>query len=651
MEELTAAGVIVATEVIKSLAKDMATFLKEKATSYYKDTTNKEMIESGWAFEDYMRKVYGEYSKSKSIIYLNEPVELSKFFIPADLRFERTIPPRGTVSLTKAGDHTISGKHVEDVLERSNKIIITGIGGLGKTMHMKHFCVDAIEEEYKIPIYIQLRWFNVRDLGDKPFEKLIYERLVDFGFKLKEEYFFESLDSDKYLFLFDGFDEVSKDKRSQISILIERFAQHYSENCFIISSRKTDDIYSWENFTIYSLCKLGYEQAAKLIWKLDFPDERKKKFIGELNDGLYEKYEEFVSVPILLSILFITYLDHATIPANLQDFYETAFFTMMSRHDNLKVGFKREFESQLSYTDFKKVFTRFCFITYFNDEYSFPEHRLVDNIELVLSVVDVKFDVQAFKRDLVDISCMLMKDGLEYAFIHRNFQEYFAAKYLSVKGEKEQSRFCADFIKDECGEIREIGKEGALEPMRDKVIDFFDVLYSINPERFEIVVLKPILNKLFRAYEECGNDLYKLAVRYFHIHYLRVYSKGTILCYIYFKTPFWEEGVNQFNPEEYNVLCHFYQDLYFDERNELNKDIMKQIGEDFKSLSGIFGRVDDVAYTHIRTEQDSFPDSAFKVVCDLLTFFTVVLRKYNDLYRKDKENSVKVGFKRKIVKF
>ena len=88
MEELTVAGALVATEVIKSLAKDMASFVKKKVLEYYTDTTNQELIDSEWAFVEYLTKTREKYNKSKSILYRTEERELSSFFEPVDLRIK-----------------------------------------------------------------------------------------------------------------------------------------------------------------------------------------------------------------------------------------------------------------------------------------------------------------------------------------------------------------------------------------------------------------------------------------------------------------------------------------------------------------------------------------------------------------------------------
>ena len=38
-----------------------------------------------------------------------------------------------------------------------------------------------------------------------------------------------------------------------------------------------------------------------------------------------------------------------------------------------------------------------------------------------------EFDESLFMDDLINAVCLLIKDGLNYKFIHRSFQEYFVA--------------------------------------------------------------------------------------------------------------------------------------------------------------------------------------------------------------------------------
>lgn len=84
--------------------------------------------------------------------------------------------------------------------------------------------------------------------------------------------------------MFDGYDEISKAKINQISICIQRFSHRYSRNSFIISSRQIDNIYGWDDYLVYSLCSLDFEDAVKLIWNLDYAVDMKKRFIDELRN-------------------------------------------------------------------------------------------------------------------------------------------------------------------------------------------------------------------------------------------------------------------------------------------------------------------------------------------------------------------------------
>ena len=610
------------SKVITKLAEDATKTIVGKARDYFVDREKKEQIDLGYAYEEYLKKVYDTYSKSKSVIYLTEARELKKFFVPADLKYEKNMPMHGRISLIKSGDYTISGNDIRDVFKKSNKNIITGIGGIGKTMHMKHFCISAIELGYKIPVFIPLRWFNDCDIGEKPLEKLIYKKLEEFGFKLDEKYFQYSLESDKYLFLFDGYDEVSKAKINQISICIQRFSHRYSENSFIISSRQIDNIYGWDDYLVYSLCPLEFKDAVKLIWNLDYAVDMKKRFIDELGNDIYWKYKSIASVPILLSIMYMTYIDNAMIPETLGDFYERAFETMMFAHDRReKVGFEREFNSGLNYTDFKDVFRAFCFRSYFNDEYSFSGVSLIDNIRKVKGVAESAFDARAYKDDLVNITCMIIKDGTGYAFIHRSFQEYFAANFVSKMLEDEQREFCLDFLKTSVSKDYFTGDSlngtSVITPYDDKVTDFFRVLHQINPKAFEYVILMPILKKIYCRYTTCKMDLVKTVASLFVLSSSGDGDEG-YNDYLSFKNDL--EMNERLTFQEFNLLCIFYGgSLKPQTSNEMREMINHNIGK-WSCIDIIYSKhgcqgSDDAAYT-------------------LLALINTVIKRYSVLNKK-----------------
>ena len=81
----------------------------------------------------------------------------------------------------------------------------------------------------------------------------------------------------------------------------------------------------------------------------------KNKFAKELKDTLYDNHESFASIPLLLTIMLMTYEDGASIPNNLTDFYNLAFYTLYQKHDASKSGYKRELKSNLSLEQFKEA--------------------------------------------------------------------------------------------------------------------------------------------------------------------------------------------------------------------------------------------------------------------------------------------------------
>ena len=263
-----------------------------------------------------------------------------------------------------------------------------------------------------------------------------------------------------------------------------------------MTSRPVDQVYGLDTYTIFELCPMKFSQVERLILKLEFDAITKKKFVNELKTGIYYKYESFASIPLTLSVLYLTYVQNATIPDSLQAFYEKAFDTLLFQHDTWKEGYERILKSKLEYHDFKKIFIQFCFLTYFEDQYSFSEYKLMERISDAIYKENQSTDVIAYKDDLVNVTCMLIRDGEEYIFLHRCFQEYFAAYYVSRMLEQRQKEFCAAFISE----------NGSL-----KIREFLKMLESIEPNRFEKVVLLPILKKIHRIYLETGRDLIKTA--------------------------------------------------------------------------------------------------------------------------------------------
>jgi hypothetical protein len=234
----------------------------------------------------------------------------------------------------------------------------------------------------------------------------------------------------KFIFIFDGFDEVSVEIRERIQEQILDLCHKHSSNIIVVSGRPDDRFDGWQEFTTYKVNPLLLDQVVTLIEKIDFDLPIKKKFVEALKKGLFRKHQSFLSSPLLATMMLLTFQHYAEIPVKVHVFYDLAFATLFSKHDALKEAFKRERYTKLSIDVFKRQLSALCIITYRDEKLSFNESELLEYIEKSNRLNDVRVDSQAFMRDLMESVCILQQDGIEISFSHRSFQEYFAAVYL-----------------------------------------------------------------------------------------------------------------------------------------------------------------------------------------------------------------------------
>lgn len=471
----------ISAEVISELAKSAANCVVKKLGKLYRDIVNKEQIDYGTAFEKYLLDAEQHIGMAKTILYGQTPHYLYSFFECMGIRNRQ---------------QTIDSSNVNNVLNIGNKIIITGTGGIGKSMLMKHFFLNTIQETHYIPVLVELRGLNEYTPENISIVEYIYNILGTFGFKLEEEYYRYSLETGCYLILFDGYDEVKNVNSQKVTQEIIDFSNMYSENHIILSSRPLDEFVGWSDFKEYSAVALSKEQALSLISKLDYDIEIKDKFYKQLDEELFDKYESFASNPLLLTIMLMTFEERVSIPDSKTDFYEQAFSALFHKHDAMKKGkYKREKLSGLGYEDFKKVFSYFCFRSFFKNQYEFTEKSALENIQKAKEKVYSygNFRESDYLEDMTKAVCMLVHEGLNYRFSHRSFQEYFAAVYATQLSDEEQCQFISSWLKAMSGRM---------------TTDFLDILCELQPDRFMKNILYNALCELYDLYEAnaCSDD-------------------------------------------------------------------------------------------------------------------------------------------------
>ncbi|MBD5093171.1 MAG: NACHT domain-containing protein [Subdoligranulum sp.] len=455
---------------IKAILEKYADPIVNGLKKISRDEWEKIKIDLDVTFTKYLKNATEKYGKIKTILYRAEPKYIYDFFECPNLKKSRT--------------EIIRGDCVNNVLDVSKFLIIQGMGGVGKSTFLKHLFIDEIKNKDLIPVFIELKDLNLTN-DEYELSDFVFQRLYDLGSTIKKEYLQYALQSGCFLFLLDGYDEIVSAKKDIFFKKLDSFCDRYSDNYFVISSRPYSEFVEFQRFSVLTLCELNKAQAMSLIGKIEFDSEIKHRFQIALDEYLYSKHQSFASNPLLLNIMLLTFDNYAEIPEKVHLFYDNAFETLYSKHDATKSGYKRELKSNLTYDSFKKIFSRFCFITYFHGKMELSYDDLIATLKKV-SVDSVNFNQEDYVFDLINSVCVIYKDGLNYRFTHRSFQEYFTAVFLRDLSDSNMQKMGISLIKKDV--------------KRADFDNVFRMLRDMANQRFEQNILLELLCEVEATY-------------------------------------------------------------------------------------------------------------------------------------------------------
>jgi len=400
-----------AVELVKQFSKPILDGLG-KLTS---DIQDRLRVTLNTCFQKYITRSYDRYSKTKTLLYRDAPVNLRTFYVRTDLKI--------------GFDTKIEESEFLSELQSNKRVVISGSAGTGKSTFCKSILLDLIEKPIGIfPIFIELRHLN-SDSNTSLFD-FILNTLTEIEPTFNKAQLENSLHLGKVLLIFDGFDELNNELRDKYEKEIRNISSRLNNILVLLSSRPDNRFNSWEEFHTYSVLPLDKEKSKSLIQKLDYDRQVKRKFLDVLDKELYEKHWSFASNPLLLTMMLLTYEQIAEIPNKIHLFYEQAFLTLFNKHDSLKSLYKRKSFSNLPLDEFKKLLSAFSITSYVDRKYYFSEDEIIKYLNNALRISGVDTSPHLFLNDLLDTVCMLQRDGNGYTFTHRSFQEYFTSIFL-----------------------------------------------------------------------------------------------------------------------------------------------------------------------------------------------------------------------------
>lgn len=435
-------------------------------------------------FKKYVQRNYEKCSRVKTLLHRYEPINLESAYVAARIKFK---------------NEEISESTLIDRFNKYKRIVVTGMAGCGKSLMMKNVFVTLCKSSYdKIPVFIELRHLN--NLSDPKLVDYIFEQLNSLISNLKPTQFEYALRQGKFVIILDGIDEIAHQNRDKYCQQILEVSDKFPDLIIICSSRADDRFAAWNEFYVGNLMPLNKEQVNQLIEKIDYEDNVKRNFLKAVNSSLFASHEQFLSNPLLCTMMLMTFDQFAEIPSKMHIFYSQAFDVLFNKHDATKASFRRKFYTTLSIDDFKRLFATFCMFTYLDRKISPLENEAKQYIAKSIEYEGINLDPMDFLKDLQESICIILKDGDNCAFLHRSFQEYFVALFLAERQ----------------GEEIEALIQQVIDPLqRDNVTG---LLIEINRDSFETKFFAKKVSQLKGVVEKI--DIRKTPKKFFDQIYL-----------------------------------------------------------------------------------------------------------------------------------
>ena len=428
-------------------------------------------------FQKYLDAASSYYSTKKTLLYAEKPHPFYELYVCNNVRYRKF---RATGARDFKPEKNISNATIEKLEAESKYIIIEGTGGIGKSMLLTHLFLSSAEKSAdtgSTPFFLSLKNYKDTTSGIVDF---IWKSAREFDAVISQNDIITALQEKNLVLLMDGLDEIQSTIRENFDTDLEAFIKSYPGNTIVITSRPVFSFITYSKFSVFDIQELTKEQALELVQKLEFWDTAaKENFMKDLDRHLYTSHYQFASNPLLLTIMLMTYTTFGEVPAKMHVFYSKAYETMARLHDA---------------EEFAKYFAEFCARTYTEEVLEFTERTFSAYMAKVLKDSYAEFtgvQPRDFLLDLTDNLCIMYREGEKYYFIHRSFQEYFAAVHFASSYDNK---------------LKKVGDFFERMQHRSYTDRTFAMLYDMIPAKVERFIFLPFLESLMADCSKAGDD-------------------------------------------------------------------------------------------------------------------------------------------------
>lgn len=416
-----------ASPLIKALVD---TFVKPKLESFRNRFAsvdiNKTYIPTEEHFQEYYHRTYKKLAVINTLVFNNSQRFLKDIYLP--------------LTLSSSNDENLKyqvNSYPDKLCYEYGNILITDTAGMGKSTLMKRIFIDIIDQNIGIPIIVELRRLN----KTKTLLNEIQEQLNSINKDFDSQLLLELIAEGGFIIILDGYDEISLTDRELVTADLQDFILKASNNEFFITSRPEKALLSFGNFQEFRINPLNKKEAYELLRKYDHQGSVSALLIKKLQEQEMSNIEEFLTNPLLVSLLFTAFEHKQAIPFKKYLFYRQVYDANFESHDLTKGdSYTHDKYSKLEIDDFHRVLRHLGFSCFKLQKIEFSKDEILKLIsDSKEFCAGIKFNESSFLEDLLRTVPLFAQDGNYYRWAHKSLQEYFAAQFIYLDSKEKQN--------------------------------------------------------------------------------------------------------------------------------------------------------------------------------------------------------------------
>ena len=353
------------------------------------------------------------------------------------------------IKLGKSGSRLVT--FASDLIASNSRVtLIIGTAGQGKSVFLRYLCLRDLDMQGHLPLFVELRKID----GATTLKNLLHEHVASLGIGEddSEEVFKALLKSGKTRLFLDGYDEISREYSLRTKAEITRLVRDYEKIEILITSRPgAISQHLSDAFEIHQceVAPISPTEHGEFFLRIGVEPETKQRLLGAISRSRAE-IKILLSTPLMLTLLVKTCGAQQDLPDTLPEFYDSLFNVLASTHDGTKPGYVRQKATNLGNTDLEILFCAFAFASKeLFKKNSLSQRQLEESFANATRISDVKCSIEGFKTDVTETICLMVKDGLDTAFIHKSIQEYYAARFIHTLEDKDKAKEILESIGSE----------------------------------------------------------------------------------------------------------------------------------------------------------------------------------------------------------